>query len=952
MALLRMKHRCKRFRLHVEQLEDRRVPAVTINVDAAANRHAIDPNIYGTAFADSAAVTDLNATVNREGGNMASRYNWQQNAANHGSDWYFESIAEDGAAGAWVDNLVAASKNAGAQASVTIPTIGWVAKLGANGSKLASFSVAKYGAQQDTDVWMPDAGNGVRANGTLITGNNPNDANVPADVNFAKAWVQHLIATWGDSASGGLRYYTLDNEPSIWHETHRDVHPTGATMEEVRDKIISYAAMIKSLDPGAQVIGPEEFGWSGYLYSGYDLQKGEQNGWTQFPDRQAHNNMDYLPWLLDQLRQHDAATGQRSLDYFTVHYYPQSGEFSDDVSQNMQLLRNRSTRSLWDPTYVDQSWINDKVQLIPRMEQWVNTYYPGTKIGITEYNWGAEGHMNGATAQADVLGIFGREGLDLANRWTTPDAGTPAYLAMKMYRNYDGNDSAFGNTSVSTTVPNPDQVSAFSSLRSSDGALTVMVVNKNLYSASNPGATTSITINIGNFASKGIAQRWQLSAINPGNQTQAAITHLSNVTVSGNTLTVTVPMQSVTMFVLEAGASTPAVPATPDGVKAVAGNGQVTLTWNAAAGAASYNIYRATVSGGEGGTAYRSGVSAASFTDTGVSNGTTYYYQVSAVNSAGESALSGEASALPAAPPPAPAGPTVIKAINASGTAAGGWVADVGFSGGTVNSTTATIDTSKVANPAPQSVYRTWRAGNFTYTVSGLSAGKTYTLRLHFAENVATGKNQRVFTVNINGAKVLDRFDVFAAAGGRFKAITRSFTVAASSAGKLAIQFVANIAAARVNGIEVLTGPVLALAAGGKGAGVYKADANFSGGLTASTTAAINRGALDNAAPQAVYQSERYGDFRYVLGNLTPGKAYTVRLDFAEIYWDAAGQRIFNVKMNGAEVLSDFDVFVAAGGKYRAVRREFTVVSDAQGQIAIDFISVVNYAKVSGIAVY
>src|SRR5206468_2001238 len=150
---------------------------------------------------------------------------------------------------------------------------------------------------------------------------------------------------------------------------------------------------------------------------------------------------------------------------FTLHYYPQgdtSGhqEFSDDVTQTTQLLRNRSTRSLWDPTYVDQSWIGTtginggKVNLANLMKDWVNTYYPGTKIGVTEYNWGAEGHMNGATTQADILGIFGREGLDLANRWTTPAAGTPTYLAMKLFRNYDGNGSGFGETSVSASVGN------------------------------------------------------------------------------------------------------------------------------------------------------------------------------------------------------------------------------------------------------------------------------------------------------------------------------------------------------------------------------------------------------------------------------------------------------------------------------------------------------------------
>ena len=182
----------------------------------------------------------------------------------------------------------------------------------------------------------------------------------------------------------------------------------------------------------------------------------------------------------------------------------------------MELLRNRSTRSLWDPNYVDESWIastginGGKVNLINLMKNWVNTYYPGTKIGITEYNWGAEGDMNGATTQADIWGIFGREGLDLADRWTTPAPGSPTYLAMKLFRNYDGNKSGFGDQSVAASVANPDQVDAFSAVRSSDGALTVLVVNKNLFDPANPTATTQVTINLSNFAS-GAAQEWQLA---------------------------------------------------------------------------------------------------------------------------------------------------------------------------------------------------------------------------------------------------------------------------------------------------------------------------------------------------------------------------------------------------------------------------------------------------------
>jgi hypothetical protein len=204
-----------------------------------------------------------------------------------------------------------------------------------------------------------------------------------------------------------------------------------------------------------------------------------------------------------------------------------------------QLLRNQCTRQFWDSNYVDPSWINSVIMLIPRMKSWVATNYPGTKTGVTEYNWGAEPSMNGATAQADLLGIFGREGLDLATRWTTPDSGTPTYLAMKLYRNYDGNQSAFGDTSVAATVPNPDNLSAFAAIRTNDNALTIMVVNKVLT------GSTPFSLSLANFAGSGTAQVWQLASTNN-------ITRLADLPYGGGTISNTLPAQSITLFVLPA----------------------------------------------------------------------------------------------------------------------------------------------------------------------------------------------------------------------------------------------------------------------------------------------------------------------------------------------------------------------------------------------------------------
>jgi hypothetical protein len=388
---------------------------------------------------------------------------------------------------------------------------------------------------------MPDAGNGIGTNSAthtswLITTNVMTDANFPTNSAFQSGYVQHLIGKWGQSTNGGVRYYMMDNEHSIWFSTHQDVHPVGPTMQEILGKILDYASMVKSNDPNALVCGPEEWGWSGYFYSGYDQQNAGYN------DRAANGGWDYLPWLLNQLHQHDTNTGQRLLDYFTVHCYPQGGEGGNDVSSSTELLRNVSTRLFWDTNYVDRSWIgqqptNNVLMLIPRMKGWVTNYYPGTKIGITEYNWGAESYINGATAQADLLGIFGREGLDLATRWTTPASNTPTYQAMRIYRNYDGKKSAFGDASVSTTVPNPDNLSAFAAIRTNDSALTVMVINKTLT------GTTPLQLNVTNFANSGIAQAWQLTASN-------VITQLPGISYAGGVLSNQLPAQSITLYIL------------------------------------------------------------------------------------------------------------------------------------------------------------------------------------------------------------------------------------------------------------------------------------------------------------------------------------------------------------------------------------------------------------------
>jgi beta-xylosidase len=141
--------------------------------------------------------------------------------------------------------------------------------------------------------------------------------------------------------------------------------------------------------------------------------------------------------------------------------------------------------------------------------------------------------------------------------------------------------------------------------------------------------------------------------------------------------------------------------------------------------------------------------------------------------------------------------------------------------------------------------------------------------------------------------------------------------------------------------------------AGGSAAGSFVADAYYSGGSTYSTSSAIDTTQITGAVPpQAVFQTERYGEFSYTIPNRTPGSAQSVTLYFAESFWTAAGQRTFDVSINGTTVLSGFDIFAAAGGANRAIARTFDTTANASGQIVIQFTSGgADNPKVSGISV-
>ncbi|MEV1290162.1 glycoside hydrolase family 44 protein [Micromonospora sp. NPDC049679] len=523
--------------------------ALTLVVDATADRHAINPHIYGMNHADEALADELDLPVRRWGGNATTRYHYRHDTTNRASDWFFENIAEPNAtpdqlpAGSSTDTFVDQDRRTGTDTMLTVPLIGWAPKAR---DASCGFSVVKYGPQQRTDQWRPDCGNGIRPDGTPVTGNDPHDTSIEVGPEYVREWLRHLTGRYGTAAQGGVRFYNLDNEPDIWHSTHRDVHPQGASSTELRDRAYAVGAAVKAVDPGAQTLGPVGWGWSSWEYSGLDQETCGRTGcWADPPDRSARDGLPFATWYLQQMRKHQERHGARVLDYFDMHFYPQGAgvAFGNGNDPATSALRLRSTRALWDPSYRDESWIGTEVRLVPRMKEAVAANYPGTKTAITEYNWGALDHINGALAQADVLGVFGREGLDLASLWGPPGAGQPGAYAFRMYRNYDGAGGRFGDVGVRATSGDQEKLAVYGAQRSADGAVTVMVVNK-----SGTAQAASVSLR-GACGGRAAVYRYGATRLD-------AIEHLADQPVArsrsgvNGAFTHTFPADSVTLFVV------------------------------------------------------------------------------------------------------------------------------------------------------------------------------------------------------------------------------------------------------------------------------------------------------------------------------------------------------------------------------------------------------------------
>jgi hypothetical protein len=281
-------------------------------------------------------------------------------------------------------------------------------------------------------------------------------------------------------------------------------------------------------------------------------------GWSEFmslseaPDFKPHNDKygSYVDFFLASMKDLEAKHKKRLVHALDVHWYPEARGTKriteKDTSGKTITARLQATRSLWDPTYVEKSWITatsgKPIRLIPWLLERIAARYPGTKLAMTEYNFGAGDHISGGLAQIDVLGIFGREGLYLGNYWGDgPGNGElPKFIlaAFKMFRSYDGKGGMFGDTAVGATT-DLDKASIFAATDSKKpGTLTILAVNKELRT-SHEGR---IAVKDGGYTK---ARVFALDASSPEIRSQPAIE------INGGQISYRLPPLSATLFVCE-----------------------------------------------------------------------------------------------------------------------------------------------------------------------------------------------------------------------------------------------------------------------------------------------------------------------------------------------------------------------------------------------------------------
>ncbi len=434
--------------------------AITYTINTAQERDTISTYIYGSNSSSSSFTT-----FSRMGGNRTSAYNWENNFSNAGADW----VDNNDNYMPWIMGIPTANYTSpgiclkafhdsallhNTLSALTLPMVGYAANDG-NGTVQAN-------ELAPSARWAQVINN----KGAAYTLNPPtNDSKVYVDeeINF-------LCQTFGKaSTANGVKAYIMDNEPGLWVTQFAHMRSNAVTYNELLTKSVALASTIKQMDSDALVFGSEAWGFSEY----WDLQSAPDAG-TYSADHW------FIDTYLKHMKQASLTASKRLLDVFSLHWYPQvNNVYSDDTSATVRNERIQCPRSLWDSTYIENSWIGQwfsaELPLIPHVKKSINTFYPNTAFAITEYDYGAHNDISGGIAQADALGIFGKTGLDYASVWGDVDGYVKT--AFQLYRNYDGTGSKYGLINVKARSNNVAKSTIYAAVDNANNSVLHSVVN-------------------------------------------------------------------------------------------------------------------------------------------------------------------------------------------------------------------------------------------------------------------------------------------------------------------------------------------------------------------------------------------------------------------------------------------------------------------------------------------
>ncbi len=404
----------------------------------------------------------MNVTVARQGGNRLTAYNWENNASNAGSDWHHQNDSNMGETNepGWASKtFLTAAQNHGAAVLLAVPCAGYVA------------------ADKNGDGDVINTPNYLNVRFVKSYAKKPGGKFVYPPDTTDKAVYQDEYVNWVEKIKSPKTpvWYSLDNEPDCWEGTHKRIWPKNPTYAQMTAINIDFAKAIKDVAPNTYIFGPVNYGWMGF------------HSFGNAPDA---NGRDFIDFYLSSMKEAEKKFGKRLLDVLDIHWYPEVYADGTRITGNVdkpssQEARIQAPRSLWDSTYVENSWIaNDvlgkkPIVLIPTIMKQIETHYPGTKFAITEYNYGGGRVMSGALAQADVLGIYGRYGVFAACNWGLGAEAVSQVAGFQSYLNYDGKGSHFGDLGLAVSGEDAAANSVYAALDSKNNKrLTMVAINK------------------------------------------------------------------------------------------------------------------------------------------------------------------------------------------------------------------------------------------------------------------------------------------------------------------------------------------------------------------------------------------------------------------------------------------------------------------------------------------